>query len=101
MKTGKNIVDLIIIPQPKSAAELMADYRQKVAIWNSKLKALQDHYFENNYDSAADDVQEVAAMRRFLAQFLKQRLDWIEQKGDDEKLKRRYLQVIPPFYQKG
>lgn len=101
MKTGKNIVDLIIIPQPKSAAELMADYRQKVAIWNSKLKALQDHYFENNYDSAADDVQEVAAMRRFLAQFLKQRLDWIEQKVDDEQLKRRYLQVIPPFYQKG
>ncbi|OGH04421.1 MAG: hypothetical protein A2600_03965 [Candidatus Lambdaproteobacteria bacterium RIFOXYD1_FULL_56_27] len=101
MSNEKRVIDLIYITPPKSVEELVADYRQKMDIWGKKLKDLQTYYFEQHADSAGPDVQEVLAMRNFLGKFLKHRIDWILEKTEDPKLRRRYLQVLPPFHQKG
>ena len=101
MSNEKRVIDLIYITPPKSVEELMADYRQKMDIWAKKLKDLQTYYFDQHADSAGPDVQEVLAMRNFLGKFLKHRIDWIVEKTEDPKLRRRYLQVLPPFHQKG
>lgn len=101
MKPEKRVVDLIYIAPPKSTEELLKEYRLKIDIWGKKLKEIQEYYFEQSYDTAGADMQEVLAMRKFLNQFLKHRISWIDEKITDAQLKKRYLQVLPPFHQKG
>ena len=101
MSDLKKVANLIIIEPPKPVAEKSAEMRKKVAFWQKRLKELQDKYFQQNMDSASMDVTEVMAMRKFLNQFVKQRIDWISEKVTDEKRKSKYLQLLPPFYQKG
>jgi len=101
MKQEKRVVDLIYVAPPKSAEELLKDYHQKIDIWASKLKELQEQYFSDSVDSASEAVQEVMSMRRFLGKFLSHRMEWISTKVTDPTLSRRYLQVLPPFHQKG
>lgn len=101
MKKGKKVVDLIYIEAPKDEATLIAEYRAGINYWTGQLKSLQEQYFESHFDSLSADVAEVMAMRKFLNQFLQQRLNWILEKIKDPQRRLSYLKVLPPFYQEG
>src|SRR3989339_469581 len=97
----KKVADLIIIEPPPPAEQAVKEMINKVAIWQKKLKELQDQYFEQNFNSASPDVAEAMAMRKFLTQFLRQRVEWIRDSVKEPELQKKYLQLLPPFYQKG
>ncbi len=101
MSDLKKVVDLIIIEQPKSPEQLIIDMLQKVQFWQDNLKLLQEQYFESKFDYDSEDVREAMAMRKFLVQFLRHRIEWIRDQVSDPILKKKYLQFLPPFYQKG
>ena len=101
MKPEKKVVDLIYIKRQKNNLEIINDYNFLVNHWKELLKKIQEIYFERHFDSSAPDVLEILGMRQFLGKFLQSRLDWVANEVKDEKLKARYLNVLPPFPQKG
>lgn len=101
MKAEKKVVDLIYIEPQKDEEIIIKEFRAKIDYWNQNLKSLLEQNFEKHYDSAAPDVLEIAAMRKFLNQFLAQRLNWIIEKVPDKATRLKYLQVLPPFAQAG
>ena len=101
MSDLKKVTDLIVIEPPKDASEQAKEMLQKVGVWQRKLKDLQEQYFDNKHDTESEDVTEIMAIRKFLTQFVKHRVDWIGAKVPDKKRQAKYLQLLPPFYQKG
>lgn len=101
MGNNKKIVDLIYIEPQKSESAIVKSYNFSLELWKNNLKTLQEQYFERHYDSSAPDVLEVLGMRKFLGKFLQNRLDWIINRVQDEAMRRKYLNVLPPFQQKG
>ena len=101
MSDLKKVVDLIVVEPPKSPGDLIPEMLNKVNFWQDNLKALQEQYFENDFEADAPDVLEAMAMRKFLTQFLRHRIEWIRDKVPDPQLQKKYLQFLPPFYQKG
>ncbi|NQU63403.1 MAG: hypothetical protein HQ517_03840, partial [SAR324 cluster bacterium] len=101
MESNKKIIDLIYIEPQKDEATIVKSYNFSLEFWKKNLKALQEEYFEKHYDSASPDVLEVLNMRKFLGRFLQNRLDWIVNRVDNKALRNKYLNVLPPFQQKG
>jgi len=101
MGNQKKVVDLIYIEPQKDESAVVKSYNFSLELWKKNLKQIQEQYFEQHYDSAADDVLEVLNMRKFLGKFLQNRLDWIVNRVEDRELRRKYLNVLPPFQQKG
>ncbi|MDH5560482.1 MAG: hypothetical protein OEY59_06455 [Deltaproteobacteria bacterium] len=101
MKTEKKVTDLIYIEPQKTEVIIAKEFKDKVYFWLSRLKSLQEQYFDQKYDSASQDVTEVMSMRRFLTKFLMARVDWITENVKDPALRLKYLNVLPPFPQKG
>lgn len=101
MGNNKKVVDLIYIEPQKDEAAIVKSYNFSLELWKKNLKTLQEQYFEQHYDSSSPDVIEVLNMRKFLGKFLQNRLDWIVNRVKDEKTRRKYLNVLPPFQQKG
>jgi len=101
MENKKKVVDLIYIEPQKDEAAIVKGYNFSLEFWKTNLKLLQEQYFEQHYDSASPDVLEVLNMRKFLGKFLQNRLDWIVNRVKDDTLRKKYLNVIPPFQQKG
>ncbi|MFH2129793.1 MAG: hypothetical protein ABIK68_05405, partial [bacterium] len=101
MEKQKKVVDLIYIEPQKDEAAIIKSYNFSLEFWKKNLKLLQEQYFEQHYDSASPDVLEVLSMRNFLGKFLQNRLDWIINRVDDNNLRKKYLNVLPPFQQKG
>lgn len=97
--TSRKIEDYINIQTNQPPEQLIQDYKTEIAIWSSQLKDLQERIFETHFNSSAKDVQEVMAARRFLSQYVEQRIEEISQMEKDIQLK--YLQVLPPFHSKG
>lgn len=100
-KEGKKVVDLIYIEKQKDEETMVKDYRFSLEHWKTALKKLQEHYFEQHFNSTSPDVLEILAMRKFLGQFVQGRIDWIINEVSDAGLRRKYLNVLPPFPQKG
>ncbi|MDX2470171.1 MAG: hypothetical protein QNL04_06295 [SAR324 cluster bacterium] len=101
MSDLKKVTDLIVIEPAKDAATQTKEMLQKIGTWQRKLKDLQEQYFDNKNDTESEDVTEIMAIRKFLTQFVKHRVDWIGTKVPDKKRQAKYLQLLPPFYQKG
>lgn len=101
MGNQKKVVDLIYIEPQKNEAAIVKSYNFSLEHWKKTLKQLQEQYFEQHYDSSSPDVLEVLNMRKFLGKFLQNRLDWIVNRVEDASLRRKYLNVLPPFQQKG
>ncbi len=101
MENKKKVVDLIYIEPQKDESAIVKSYNFSLELWKKNLKVLQEQYFEQHYDSSSADVLEVLNMRKFLGKFLQNRLDWIVNRVQDETLRRKYLNVLPPFQQKG
>jgi len=101
MESNKKVVDLIYIEPQKDEATIIKNYRFALNFWKASLKTLQEQCFERHYDSAAPDVLEILNMRKFLGKFLQSRLDWVVEKVADPDLRKKYLNVLPPFQQKG
>jgi hypothetical protein len=97
----KKVVDLIYIEPQKDEATVLKDYQFSLEYWKKLLRSMQETYYERHYDSTAADVLEILNMRKFLGQFLQNRLEWIINDVEDKQLKRKYLNVLPPFPQKG
>lgn len=96
----KKVVDLIYIEPEKPEKVLIEELNTKIDFWGKRLKAMQEVYFEKNFDASSPDVLEVLMMRKFLNKFLQSRLKWISE-VKNEKLRKMYLKVLPPFTQKG
>lgn len=96
----KKVVDLIYIEPEKPEKVLFDELNAKIDFWGKRLKAMQEFYFEQNFDAGSPDVLEVMMMRKFLNKFLQNRLNWISE-IKNEKLRQMYLKVLPPFTQKG
>lgn len=101
MESKRKVVDLIYIEPQKDESTVLKEYNFSLDHWKKALKTLQEQYFEKHYDSASPDVLEILNMRKFLGKFLQSRLDWVANSVSDANLRRRYLNVIPPFQQKG
>ena len=97
----KKVVDLIYIEPQKDESSIVKDYQFSIDYWKKLLRTMQETYYERHYDSTAADVLEILNMRKFLGQFLQNRLDWIVKEVDDEQIRRKYLNMLPPFPQKG
>ena len=100
-KDGKKLVDLIYVEKQKDEATIVKEYNFSIDHWKNTLKLLQEFYFEQHFNSTSPDVLEILAMRKFLGKFLQSRLDWIANDIKDVSLRRKYLNVLPPFPQKG
>jgi hypothetical protein len=100
-KEEKKVVDLIYIDKQKDAAALIKEYNFSLDYWKDSLKEMQENCFEQHYNSTASDVMEILNMRKFLGKFLQTRLNWIVSDIDDSNLQGTYLNVLPPFPQKG
>lgn len=98
---AKKIVDLIYLEPQKDHKIRAMEINKKIDFWGTKLKSLQESYFEEHFDSGAPDVLEVMDMRKFLKKFLAQRVNWIVNDVNSPTLKKKYLKVLPPFTQKG
>ncbi|MBT3225747.1 MAG: hypothetical protein HN580_21410 [Deltaproteobacteria bacterium] len=101
MESKKKVIDLIYIEPQKDEATVVKSYNFSLEFWKTNLKLLQEQYFEQHYDSASPDVLEVLNMRKFLGKFLQNRLDWIVNRVENKVLRGKYLNVLPPFQQKG
>lgn len=101
MESKKKVIDLIYIEPQKDEAAIVKSYNFSLEFWKKNLKLLQEEYFEQHYDSASPDVLEVLNMRKFLGKFLQNRLDWIVNRVENKALRKKYLNVLPPFQQKG
>lgn len=99
-KETKKVVDLIYIEPQKDLSTIIEEYRNSLEFWKNNLKRLQEHYFEQHFNSTAADVIEILSMRKFLGKFVQGRFEWILNEIEDESLKRKYLNVLPPFPQK-
>ncbi len=100
-KEEKKVVDLIYIDKQKDATALIKEYNFSLDYWKDSLKEMQEACFEQHYNSTAPDVIEILNMRKFLGKFLQARLNWIINDVEDPVLKEKYLNVLPPFPQKG
>ncbi len=100
-KNGRSIVDLIYIEPQKNEETVVKEYKFSLEFWKDTLKNLQEVYFEQHFNSTSPDVLEILTMRKFLASFVHNRLNWIENEVEDVSMKRKYLKVLPPFPQKG
>jgi len=101
MESQKKVIDLIYIEPQKDEETIIKGYNFSLDFWKKNLKLLQEQYFEQHYDSASPDVLEVLNMRKFLGKFLQNRLDWIVNRVENKALRKKYLNVLPPFQQKG
>ena len=101
MKAQKKIVDLIYVEPKKSDQEIIDDRNQRVDIWINRLKEMQELSFEDHFDSSSPDISEIMQMRKFLTRFLTKRLQWVCNEVEDKDLRRKYLNVLPPFTQQG
>ena len=101
MKAQKKIVDLIYVEPKKNDKEIVADRNQRVDIWQNRLKEVQELTFEDHFDSSSPDITEIMQMRKFLTRFLIKRLQWVCDEVEDKELRRKYLNVLPPFTQHG
>ncbi len=99
-KEDKRVVDLIYIEKPKDEATIIKDYRFSIDHWKESLKKLQEVYFEQHFNSTSPDVLEILGMRKFLGKFIQARLDWITS-SISPPLRKKYLNVLPPFAQQG
>lgn len=100
-KEGKKVVDLIYIEKQKSESTVIKEYNFSLDHWKNTLKRLQEHYFEQHFNSTSPDVLEILAMRKFIGAFVQSRVNWIVSEVKDQSLRRKYLNVIPPFQLKG
>lgn len=100
-KEGKKVVDLIYIEKQKDEAAVLKDYKFSLEYWKGALKKLQEYYFEQHFNSTSPDVLEILAMRKFLGKFVQARLEWIINEVKDASLRRKYLNVLPPFPHQG
>ena len=98
---NKKLVDLIYIEPEKEESTIVKDYQFSIDHWKQVLRTMQEAYYERHYDSTAADVLEILNMRKFLGQFLQNRLEWIVNETDDRQIRRKYLNMLPPFTQKG
>ncbi len=96
MSDLKKVTDLIVIEPPKDASEQAKEMLQKVGVWQRKLKDLQEQYFDNKHDTESEDVTEIMAIRKFLTQFVKHRVDLIGAKIKEKKKPTKKIQKQPP-----
>ncbi len=95
----KKLVDLIYLDKYQEGIDLKPIYQSKINTWldwmNNKLDKVA---FENLGNK---EQEEYFVVNHFLRHFLLSRFQWILESVSNEKLRQRYLLVLPPFTQQG
>jgi len=100
MAQKKKLVDLVHQHENVSETQLKADYMARISSWERWVERKQndDVMTMNRY---MNENAEYHAIDGFFNIFLKKRLEWIFESFTDSEMRLKYLQVLPPFSQKG
>lgn len=99
MSTENKVLDLIYLDGGRhTEIELKSDYRARINLWKNWLGRKQEESQEGQ-NTFVEEQNEYFMLENVLKNFISKRLDWIEKTVNPPELRKKYLMLLPPFYQ--